>query len=325
MLTGQTGRTSFATAKKSDIRERSHQSMQRPVSDYRRWEIPGIAAFTETPGGLVRIDLTTALAAAQVWLHGAHVTSFRPAGARPVLFLSRLSHFEKDKAIRGGVPVIFPWFGPRAGQPDSPAHGFARTMPWVVESLTCEDGGNVSLVLALESSEATRAQWPHEFILRHRISVGSELTMILEVTNRSAAPFSFEQALHTYLAVSDIREVIVTGFEGSEYLDKVDAARRKTQDHLPIRISGEADRVYLNTHATCTVEDPGMSRSISVEKSGSDSTILWNPWDSRAARLTDLGGEWPGMICIETANAAENAVTLAPGATHAMRATVRLR
>ena len=148
--------------------------MQRPISDYRRWEIPGIAAFSDVPGGLVRIDLTPSLARAEVFLQGAHVASFQPAGAEPVLFLSGRSRFEKGRAIRGGVPVIFPWFGPRAGHPDSPAHGFARTMPWELESLTCEDGATVCLVLALESSDATRTLWPHEFILRHRISVGSE-------------------------------------------------------------------------------------------------------------------------------------------------------
>lgn len=298
--------------------------MNSTASDYRRWEIPCIAAFTDTPGGLVRIDLTPALSKAQIYLHGAHVASFQPSGAEPVLFLSRLSQFEKDKPIRGGVPVIFPWFGPRAGNPDSPAHGFARTMTWEVESLTCADGASVELVLVLESNDVTCAQWPHDFTLRHRISVGSELTMVLEVTNRSGALFSFEEALHTYFTISDIHDVIATGFEGAEYLDKAHAARRKTQDFSPIRITEETDRLYLNTRTTCVVEDPGMSRRIIVEKAGSDSTVLWNPWSAKAARLADLGDEWPGMICIETVNAAENSVTLEAGATHEMRATVRL-
>lgn len=299
--------------------------MTRTASDFRRWEIPGIAAFTDAQGGLVRIDLTTPLASAQIYLHGAHVASFQPAGAQPVLFMSRRSMFAKDRPIRGGVPVIFPWFGPRAGHPESPAHGFTRTMEWEVESLTCADGKNVELVLMMESTDATRALWPHDFTLRHRISLGSQLTMQLEVTNRSGAPFSFEEALHTYFAISSIHAVTATGFAGAEYLDKVDGALRKTQDHSPIRITGETDRVYLNTRATCTVEDSGMSRTIVVEKSGSDTTVLWNPWTSKAARLADLGDDWPQMICIETVNAADNAVTLAAGATHVMRATVGIR
>jgi glucose-6-phosphate 1-epimerase len=298
--------------------------MTRTAADFRRWEIPGIATFSDTPGGLVRLDLTPALCRAQVFLHGAHVAAFQPAGAQPVLFMSTRSHFENGKPIRGGVPVIFPWFGPRAGHPDAPAHGLVRTVPWEIESLT-SDGKTASLVLFVESNEATRAQWPHDFTLRHRITAGAELSMTLEVTNRSAAPFTFEEALHTYFTISDINAVTATGFEDADYLDKTDGAQRKTQDREPIRITEETDRVYLNTRATCAIHDPGMSRTIEIEKSGSDTTVLWNPWTAKAARLTDLGDVWPGMLCIETANAAENAVTLAPGATHAMNATIRLR
>lgn len=299
--------------------------MSRTAIDYRRFEIPGVAKFSDTPAGLVVIDLSPALAKAQIYLHGAHVTSFQPSGAQPVLFLSRRSQFEKDKPIRGGVPVIFPWFGPREGHLQSAAHGFARTLPWEVESLSCADGASVDLVLALKSDETTRAIWPHDFVLRHRISVGSELSMTLEVVNRSDAPFTFEEALHTYFIISDIHRVTVTGLEGAEYLDKADGGQRKIQDHSPIQISGETDRLYLDTRTVCAVDDPGMSRSIIVEKSGSDSTVVWNPAAAKAARLTDLGDEWPGMICIETVNAARNSVTLDAGAVHSMRATVSLR
>ncbi len=298
--------------------------MNRTAADFRRWEIPGIAIFTDTPGGLVRLDLTPAQCSTQVFLQGAHVAAFQPAGAQPVLFMSPRSHFENGKPIRGGVPVIFPWFGPRAGHPDAPAHGFVRTAPWAIESLT-SDGKSASLVLITESTDATRAQWPHDFTLRHHITAGAELSMTLEVTNCSAAPFTFEEALHSYFAISDINAVIANGFEGTEYLDKTDSAQRKKQDATPIRITAETDRVYLNTRAACAIEDPGMSRTIVIEKSGSNSTVLWNPWTSKATRLADLGDAWPGMLCIETCNAAENAVTLAPGATHAMNATVRLR
>lgn len=299
--------------------------MSRTAKDYRCFEIPGVAEFSETPAGLVVLALSPALCKAEIHLHGAHVTSFQPSGAQPVLFLSRRSQFEKNKPIRGGVPVIFPWFGPRAGHPESPAHGFARTLPWEVESLSCADGASVDLVLALESNESTRAIWPHDFVLRHRISVGSELSMTLEVVNTSNIPFTFEEALHTYFIISEIHSVTVTGLEGAEYLDKADGGQRKIQDRSPIQMSGEVDRLYLDTRTACAVHDPGMSRKIIVEKSGSDSTVVWNPAAAKAARLTDLGDEWPGMICIETVNAARNSVTLEAGATHSMRATVSLR
>ena len=219
--------------------------------------------------------------------------------------------------------MIFPWFGPRAGRADSPAHGFARTLPWDVESLTFDEAGNVSLTLRLDPNDATRAHWPHDFVLRHRIAFGAKLDMQLEIENTSGAPFVFEEALHTYLAVSDVRHVSVTGLGNTAYLDKVDALQRKQQGAEPIRITGETDRIYLNTRATCVLDDPGLSRRIAVEKSGSDATVVWNPWIAKAKAMPDFGDdEWPAMLCIETANTGENAITLAPGATHTMRATL---
>ena len=299
--------------------------MSSTAADLRHLEIPGVATFSDTASGLVRLDIATSLATAEIWLQGAHIARYQPAGCAPVLFLSASSLFAPGKAIRGGVPVIFPWFGPRAGHPESPAHGFARTMPWHIESLSCADGASLSLTLRLDSDDATRALWPHDFILRHRIAIGAHLGMTLGVTNTSAAPFQFEEALHTYLAVADVRQASVSGLEGVTYIDKVDRLARKTQDAAPIRITGETDRVYLDTAATCILTDPGLTRRVTVETSGSRSTVLWNPWVAKAHAMADFGDdEWPGMICIETANAADNALTLAPAATHTMRAAVRV-
>lgn len=272
----------------------------------------------------MRLDIATPLVTAGVYLHGAHITMFQPAGTPPVLFLSRKSHFTSSKAIRGGVPIIFPWFGPKAGQPELPAHGFVRTMEWDIESLTLAPGGAVHVVLRVASNDATRALWPHDFVLRFRIVFGASLEMTLETENTSSEPFTYEDALHTYLTVADALEVTVSGLTGTEYLDKVDGGKRKPQGPHPIRIEQETDRLYLNTTAACVLDDPSLSRRIIVEKSGSDSTVVWNPWQGKGMSLTDLGAEWPRMICIETVNAAENAITLAPGARHATRALVRI-
>ena len=297
--------------------------MPSSASDLRRWEIPNLAIFDDTPGALVRLRISTALCEAEVYLNGAHITHFKRTGCEPLLFLSAASHFAPGKPIRGGVPVIFPWFGASTGRPDSPAHGFARTLPWEVESLTADKLGAIALTLRLDASDATRAHWPHEFVLRHRITFGVQLDMQLEVENLSAVPIQFEEALHTYLAVSDVREVSVTGLEDTAYLDKVDAMQRKQQGAEPIRIVGETDRVYLNTRTACVLDDPGLSRRIVVEKSGSDTTVVWNPWIAKAKAMADFGDdEWPAMMCIETANAGDSAITLAPGAAHTMRATI---
>ena len=291
--------------------------------DLKQWEIPDRATFEDTPGGLVRLRISTPLCEAEVYLHGAHVTRYQAVGAPPLLFVSSASLFLPGKAIRGGVPVIFPWFGARAGRPDSPAHGFARTLPWKVEALAADDLGNVSLILRLDADEATRAHWPHDFILRHRIRFGTSLDMQLEVENVSAESFEFEEALHTYLAVADVREIRITGLAETAYLDKVDGLQRKTQGAEPIRITGETDRVYLNTRETCVLDDPKLARQITIEKSSSDTTVVWNPWLAKARAMADFGDdEWPAMMCVETANVGESAVTLAPGAVHSMRATI---
>ncbi len=298
--------------------------MSQTAAAFHRFAIPGLVTFEDAPGGLVRITITSPLARAAVYLHGAHVTDFQPAGSEPALFLSEKSTFAAGKPIRGGVPIIFPWFGPRAGHSDAPMHGFARTSEWEIETLD-STGGIVTIVLRLSASEATRAPWNHDFILRHRITIGAELTMELEVENTGGEPFQFEEALHTYLAVSDVRAVSVSGLDGVEFIDKTDALARKTQDVAPIKITAETDRVYLDTTSTCEIADPQRQRQIAVEKSGSNTTVVWNPWIAKAKAMADFGDdEWPRMLCIETANAGENAVTLAPGERHVMMARVVL-
>ena len=306
------------------VRAGTVPSMSPSAADFRHWEIPPLAVFEDAPGGLVRLRISTKLCHAEVYLHGAHITQYGHPGGEPFLFLSADSHFAPDKPVRGGVPVIFPWFGPRAGRPDSPAHGFARTLPWEVEALTSDDRENIALTLRLDANDATHAHWPHEFVLRHRIAFGESLDMQLEVENISNAPIQFEEALHTYLAVCDVRQVSVTGLENTAYLDKVEAFQRKVEGAEPIRITGETDRIYLSTRATCVLHDPALSRRLAVEKSGSDATVVWNPWIAKAKAMTDFGDdEWPAMLCLETANTGDSAITLSPGAKHTMRATLR--
>ncbi len=296
----------------------------KPVSTaLRRLEIPGVAVFENGPGDLLRLVIHSPLAEAHIYLHGAHVSHFQPRGAAPVLFMSEHSLFAPDKPIRGGVPVIFPWFGPRAGHPDAPAHGFVRLAEWHVESLAIDGDETVTVVFGLQASDRTRALWPHDFALRYRAVIGRTLTLTLEVENQGTAPFTFENALHTYFAVGDVRETATTGLEDAEYLDKTDGLQRKKQSHEPIRISQETDRVFEHTRKTCVLDDINLKRRITVEKSGSQTTVVWNPWVAKAAAMTDFGhDEWPRMLCIETANAGANALTLAPGQTHAMRAVI---
>jgi D-hexose-6-phosphate mutarotase len=240
-----------------------------------------------------------------------------------VLFLSRASFFAPGKPIRGGIPICFPWFGPRAGHAEFPAHGFARIRRWDVESLSGSASEGVTVLLRLASDDQTRALWPHDFEARLKVAVTRELSVTLEVTNRGDASFTFEEALHTYLAVSDVREVSVDGLAGAPYLDKTDGFRRKELGAKPLRFDAETDRVFPGTDTTCVINDPALSRRIVIGKSGSRSTVVWNPWIAKAVAMADFADdEWPQMLCIETANVGADAITLSPGDSHEMNATI---
>jgi len=289
-------------------------------------EIPGIARLATGPGGLPRYEITTPLAEAHIYLHGAHVTHFAPAGQRPVLFMSAQSWFQAGKPIRGGVPVIFPWFGPRQGHTEAPAHGFARTRSWTPESIRQQPDGSVVVTLRLEPDAETRALWgePHEWVLRHRITVGAALTMELEIENRGAASFRCEEALHTYFSVSDVAAIQIHGLENAEYYDKADGMRRKRQENEPIRFAAETDRTYIHTASQCAIDDPGLHRRIVIEKTHSDSTIVWNPWIAKAQAMPDFGdSEWPAMVCVESGNVADNALEIAPGVRRVTQTVLR--
>ncbi len=275
--------------------------------------IVGALRFDTGRGGLVRAEVDTDLCKAAIYLHGAHVSEFAPVGTQPVLFMSASSNFESGKPIRGGVPVCFPWFGPYASDPSKPSHGPVRLTEWQVLRTAVDEG---AVAIELEAQVES-------LVIRHTVSFGQDLTMKLSVHNTLQTYASFESALHTYLAVSDVRHIRIEGLEGAAYLDSIDEDRLKHQDGNPITFSTETDRLYVDTDATCVLFDPGLGRRIKVSKSGSRSTVVWNPWIDKAARLEDMGDdEWPGMVCIETANAGPNAVKLATGKTHQMTATI---
>jgi glucose-6-phosphate 1-epimerase len=290
-----------------------------------RFAIGGALQFETAPGGLIRAVIATPLAVAEIYLHGAHVTQWIPRGQQPVLFLSSRSLFAPDKAIRGGVPVIFPWFGPRADGKPGPAHGFARTTAWNVESARLLDTGAVEMAFGLAPNDESRALGFDQFAVRFTVTVGSELNMSLAVTNQGATSLIFEEALHTYFTVSDIRGVEVHGLEGTTYIDKTDSMQRKVQPDSPIRFAKETDQLHLNTTAASVIQDARWNRRIAIHKTGSNSTVVWNPWIAKTAALGDMApDEWERMVCVETVNAADNAVTLAPGGTHQMTAAISI-
>jgi glucose-6-phosphate 1-epimerase len=278
----------------------------------------GLVEMIQAPGGLDALLIRFGDSEAEVVRHGAHVSRFAPSGRREVLWLSGSSQWRSDAPIRGGVPICFPWFGPREGDEDAPSHGFARISRWQVEAVEHEQR-RVSVALSLEESPETRELWDHSFHARMQVVLADHIEMHLSIENTGSAPMTFSQALHTYLAVSDVRKIRILGLGGREYLDKLQDSRRMRQEEEAIRFEEETDRIYVNTEDDCVLEDPGWNRRIRIAKEGSRSTVIWNPWVDKSARMEDFGDdEWPGMVCIESANAADNAVTLEPGNEHTL-------
>jgi len=285
-----------------------------------KFGIGGIAHVVPGNGGLPKVAVTAA-AAGEMYLLGAEVTSWRPRGRDEALFVSAASKWEAGKAIRGGVPICFPWFGAKADDAKAPAHGFVRAKAWQLDSIV-QRGEAVTVSMSTASDEGTRKLWPADFRLVHRATFGAELAMELEMTNTGAAALRFEEALHTYFRVGDITKARVRGLDGIHYLDKTDGNREKTQQG-DVVIAKETDNVYLDTAHATAIEDPALRRRIRVNKENSLATVVWNPWIEKTKAMADMGDdEWKQFVCVETCNVGKHGVTLAPGMSHRMTAII---
>jgi glucose-6-phosphate 1-epimerase len=295
-----------------------------PIAELdRRFGIRDVAQVVAGNLGLAKVRITSAGASGEMYLHGAHVTSWQPRGAEEVLFVSSKSRWENGRAIRGGVPICFPWFADKADNRSAPAHGFARTTAWRLESIV-ETGDAVTVSMVTESNDDTRKWWSADFHLLYRATFGLELRLELVVRNTGATPLRFEEALHAYFRVGKIEQVRLRGLSAVQYLDKTDLNRNKLQQG-PIVIASETDRVYLNTKGAVELEDQALRRRIAVAKENSMTTVVWNPWVEKAKAMSDFGAaEWEQMVCIETSNVSDFSVELAPGQQHSMNAIVGL-
>jgi glucose-6-phosphate 1-epimerase len=283
-----------------------------------RFGLSGRITFREIPGGLVVMEVANIHGNAAIALQGGHVMSWQPKSqAEPVVWLSRFAKFAPGKSIRGGVPVCWPWFGPHPADPGLPAHGFARTVPWEVTATRELDNSASEIALALVETDRTRAMWPHRAGVSMLVTVGATLEIVLITQNRGEHDLVIGEALHTYFQVGDIADIRIRGLEGCEYLDKAGGGSVRRRQDGPVVFSAETDRIYLNTESECVIEDARLQRRIRVAKSGSRSTVVWNPWTEKADKMGDFGPDgWRRMVCVESANAAENVVTMVPGAEH---------
>ena len=307
-----------------------------------KFEIPGILTFKPAQGGLLAAHVTAPAAEATIYINGAHLTHWKPVGQAPVIYTSPKSDFTAGKPIRGGVPVIFPWFSERHDGKTGPMHGFARISDWQL-SFAAMSGSNddpvLHLLWTLEPNDLSRSLGFDHFRVGYRMTIGRSLSLELTVGNDSGnhgsatqqemeqngAPLVFEEAFHTYFAVADPRQITIEGLGNTDYIDKVDNFKRKHQQEAVLHLTGRTDRPYLNTTATCVLHDAAGKRNIRVAKTGSHSTVVWNPWDELCAKMPDMPPDgWLHFTCIETANVGDNTITIQPGSTHSMKVDITL-
>jgi D-hexose-6-phosphate mutarotase len=292
------------------------------LEQLQRHAIPNRISIERGHGGLDKIIVRTDQSTAEVYPHGAHVTGFQKHDEPALLFMSRSSWFEPGRPIRGGVPIVFPWFGPREG---APAHGYARLMRWDLCETTATPEGHVRLRFKLPPSTA-KNEGP-EAQVHYEVTVGNTLTMELGVANTDAsAPLTFESCLHTYFAVGDINTVSIRGLKGVSYLDRLDGSARKVEVSDSIRFNSEVDRTYQDTTGPVEIRDPSLQRIVRVEKSGSHSTVVWNPWVAKSRAMPDFGDEeYQRMVCVESGNVADHHLTLKPGQSTSMKVVLSSR
>jgi glucose-6-phosphate 1-epimerase len=287
----------------------------------RQFGIETSVNFCPGPGGLTVAQMRGAHGTAAIALHGGHVLDYAPEGQRPVLWLSQKAVFAPGKAIRGGIPVCWPWFGPHPDNPELPAHGFARNSLWAVTSTDASEHAT-SITLGLRDSDETRAVWPHSFGLAIEVTLAESLTVALTTKNTGESPIVCSAALHSYFAISNISSIEIMGLEGTKFRDQLDEERVKSEQSA-ITFEREVDRVYHDTSSECIIEDPSWGRRVRIAKSGSRSTVVWNPWIAKAARMSDFGDdEYRDMVCVETTNADDDTVTIAPGEIRTLTASL---
>ena len=288
------------------------------LTDY---EIENELQFVDIEHGFTYIEINNAKAHATISTYSGQVLSYRPKSQNDdLLFVSDKAYYAEGKAIKGGIPVCWPWFGADPDDLGRPAHGFVRNRQWEVSGSETLADGSTKVVLGLVDSDDTRDIWPHPFKLSIEITVGDSLKVALLTGNTGTDSITISQALHTYFQVGDISKVQVTGLEGTEYLDKVDGFTQKTQSG-PVVIDCEVDRIYKGVSGKLVIDDAALGRRIGIVSSGCSTAVVWNPWSDIARSMGDLGDDdYKRMLCVETANAGPETVEIAAGDEYRLQA-----
>jgi len=273
--------------------------------------------FEALDSGLILIHVDQPQATATLCLQGGQILEWHPRSQHaPVLWRTELKEFAKDRPIRAGVPICWPWFGPHPRLKTAPSHGYARVSSWELNEISKAPNGETVIGMTMREAPASFEHHALSAALSIRISIGETLSISLSTTNTDTQATTITEALHAYFYVSDIRQVSIQGFNGCEYVDLIDHNLVKSQSG-PVTFSGETGRVYVNTQKDCLIVDRELGRAIMVEKFESQTTVVWNPWAVTASTMDDLGPTgWQTMVCVESANALNNAVMLGAGEAH---------
>ena len=278
--------------------------------------------FKNGQGDIPVIEIKNDQASATISLQGAHLLSWKPHNEDDVIWLSKDATFAKGKSIRGGIPICWPWFGAHESNNYFPAHGFARTVLWQVINTQKPSPDETQITFRLSTNQLDKdiqKMWPQETVAEYRLTIAKTLTLELTTFNKSNETIAIGQALHTYFNIEDISNTTVYGLEGKTYLDKTDNFNSKIQKG-PISINNEVDRVYLDTADDVTIDNK--KRKIIIKKQGSNSTIVWNPWKDVADKMGDLGKDgYQQMLCVESANAAEDTININAGDSYTLLVT----
>lgn len=277
--------------------------------------------FNQDVEGFVMVDVSNQFAKARLSTYAGQVISFLPKHTtEEVLFLSDKAIYQDGKAIRGGIPICWPWFGDDTSGFGRPSHGFVRNQPWSILASASLEDGRTSVTLGLTESNGSLAVWPYLFQLELEVIVGSELEIKLTTKNTGAQTFVISQALHTYFNISDVDNIAVSGLDNKIYLDKLDDFSSKLQSG-DVLVTEETDRIYQQAPESVWLKDTGFDRTINIKSAGSNTTVIWNPWSTSVTKIADLDdSSFRHFVCVETANAADDTVTIPANSEHTITA-----
>lgn len=291
-------------------------------STYRPFFIEDQLSIVEGKGGFPIIRIDNEHASAVISVYGAQVLSYRSKNStKDLLYVSEKAFFEKGKAIKGGIPICWPWFGQDQEKVGTQMHGFARNMLWKLEDTRVLADGETVIILSLTDTEETKKLWPHEFKLTLKIQVGKTLKLVLQTENTGSSSFVITQAMHAYFAIDDIHQISILGLDQVSYFDKVSGKTESVLQKNDLFIDQEVDRIYTDVPCELVLVDRESNRKVIIHSKGSETAIVWNPWIEISKNSGDLTDDaYQQFVCIETANAVEDKVIVEANASYFLEA-----